>query len=110
MDHILQRLSVACHLDDILVAGKDKQEHDQRLEQVLQHLALSGIHLHKERCDFCQNQIDYLGHCIDATGIHPTEKKIKAIKDASVPTDATQLRAFIGLMNYYGKFISHIST
>jgi len=79
------------------------------LEQVLQHLALSGIHIQNEICDFCQNQIDYLSHCIHATRIHPTEKKIKAIKDEPVPIDVTQLRAFIGLMNYYGKFISYIS-
>ena len=59
---------------------------------------------------FFQTQVEYLGHCIDATGIHPTEKKIKAVKAAPMPTDASQLRAFIGLMNYYGKFIPHIAT
>ena len=110
MDRILQGLPVACYLDDILVAGRNKQEHDQRLEQVLQRLAQSGIHLQKEKCLFCQTQVEYLGHCVDTTGIHPTEKKVTAIKEALVPTDASQLRAFIGLMNYYGKFIPHIST
>ena len=58
-------------------------------------------------------QVEYLGHCVicvGTTGIHPTEKKVTAIKEAPVPTDASQLRAFIGLMNYYGKFIPHIST
>ena len=54
--------------------------------------------------------MEYLGHCIDATGIHPTEKKLKAVKAAPMPTDASQLRTFIGLMNYYGKFIPHIAT
>ena len=110
MDRILQGLPVACYLDNILVAGKSKEEHDQRLEQVLQRLAQSGIHLQKEKCWFCQTQVEYLGHCVDATGIHPTEKKLTAIKEAPVPTDTTQLRAFIGLMNYYAKFIPHIST
>ena len=54
MDHILQGLPVACYLDDILIAGKNKQEHDQRLEQVLYCLTQSGIHLQKENCLFCQ--------------------------------------------------------
>ena len=54
--------------------------------------------------------MEYLGHCIDTTGIHPTDKKLQAIQAAPVPTDASQLRAFIGLMNYYGKFMPHIST
>ena len=89
MDRILQGLPVACYLDDILVAGRNKQEHDQRLEQVLQHLPQSGIHLQKEKCLFCQTQVEYLGHCVDTTGIHPTEKKVTAIKEAPVPTDAS---------------------
>ena len=84
-------------------SGKNKQEHDQRLEQVLQCLKYISSNL------FSQTEVEYLGHCVDSTGIHPTEK-VKAIKDAPVPTDASQLRAFIGLMNYYGKFIPHIST
>ena len=107
MDRILQELPVACYLDDILIAGKNRQEHDQRLEQVLQRLTQSGIHLQKEKCLFCQTQVEYLGHCVDTTGIHPTEKKITAIKEAPVPSDPSQLRVF---MNYYGKFVPHIST
>ena len=49
----------------------------------------------EEKCLFCQTQVEYLGHCVDAMGIHPTEKKITAIKEAPVPTDASQLRAFV---------------
>ena len=55
MDHILQGIPVACYLDDILVAGKSKQEHNQCLEQVLQRLLQSGIHLQKEKCDGLSN-------------------------------------------------------
>ena len=57
----------------------------------------------------CFAKHKYLGHRVDATGIHPTEKKVQAIQETPVPTDVTQLRAFIGLMNYYGKFIPHVS-
>ena len=110
MDRILQGLPVACYLDDILIAGKSKEEHDHRLAQVLQRLAQSGVHLQKEKCSFNQTEVEYLGHRVDTTGIHPTEKKVQAIKEAPVPADTTQLRAFIGLMNYYGKFIPQIST
>ena len=80
MDRILQGLPVACYLDDILVAGKSKEEHDQRLEQVLPQLAQSGIHLQKEKCWFCQTQVEYLGHCVDATGIHPRRKSLQQLK------------------------------
>ena len=52
----------------------------------------------------------YLGHLIDATGIHPTKDKVRAIKEAPVPSDITQLRAFVGLLKYYGKFIPQVAT
>ena len=55
-------------------------------------------------------QVEYLGYYIDVTGIHQTEKKIKAVKVVLVPTDVSHLQAFIGLKNYYGKFIPHIVT
>ena len=54
--------------------------------------------------------MECLGNYIDVTGIHPTEKKIKAVNAVLVPTDVSQLQAFIGLINYYGKFIPHIVT
>ena len=49
--------------------------------------------------------MEYLGHLIDATGIHPTRNKALAINHAPIPTNITQVRAIVGLMNYYGKFI-----
>ena len=54
--------------------------------------------------------MEYPCYYIDVTGIHPTEKKIEVVKAALVPTDVSQLQAFIGLINYYGKFIPHIVT
>ena len=102
MDRILQGLPVACYLDDILVAGTTQAEHDLRLQQVLERLEKAGIRLQKEKCQFNQQRVEYLGHCIDAMGIHPTQKKLKATQLAPIPTDVSQLRAFVGLMNYYG--------
>ena len=57
-----------------------------------------------------KGQVEYLGHMIDATGIHPTEDKARAIHEAPTPHDITQLRAFVGLLNYYGKFIPQAAT
>ena len=56
------------------------------------------------------SQIEYLGHVIDKDGFHPTEEKIQAFKDAPRPTNVTELRAFLGIINYYGKFMSKLST
>ena len=105
MDRVLQGLPVACYLDDILIAAPTESEHNLILEQVLKRLQESGIRLCEEKCKFCQEQVEYLGHLIDVAGIHPTKDKVRAIRDAPVPSDITQLRAFVGLINYYGKFI-----
>ena len=105
MDRILQGLPVACYLDDILIATKTEEEHDQLLEQTLERLEKAGIRLKQEKCEFYAKELQYLGHCINATGIHPTEEKVQAIKEAPRPENVSQLRAFLGLMNYYSKFI-----
>ena len=110
MDRILHNLPVACYLDDILISAATVEEHDVLVEKVLQRLQDAGIHLHEEKCQFGQRQVEYLGHIIDATGIHPTKDKVRAVKEAPVPNDITQLRAFAGLINYYGKFIRQVAT
>ena len=68
------------------------------------------VHLKQDKCKFLVPSISYLGHKIDAEGLHPLSDKIKAITNASVPKTVTELKAFLGLMNYYGKFIPNIAT
>ena len=54
--------------------------------------------------------MEYLGHVVDGIGNNPTEDKVRVIKEAPVPKDITQLRAFVGFINYYGKFILQVAT
>ena len=54
--------------------------------------------------------VEYLGHNISAEGLHPTKEKVRAITDAPPPKDISQLRAFLGLINYYGKFLPNLSS
>ena len=105
MDRILYGLPVACYLDDIHIATKTKEEHDKLLEQTLERLAKAGVRLRQEKCEFYATELQYLGHRINSTGMHPTEEKVQAIKDAPIPENASQLRAILGLVNYYSKFI-----
>ena len=79
MDCVLHNLPVAYYLDDILIVAPTVKEHDILLEKVLQRLQDSGIHLREDKC---QEQVEYLGHVVDATGIHPTKDKVCAIKEA----------------------------
>ena len=54
--------------------------------------------------------MEYLGHKVNSDGIHPTADKIKAIKDAPQPRNATELKSFLGLLSYYSKFLPNMST
>ena len=77
---------------------------------MLERLQSSGLYLQKDKCKFLVPSISYLGHCIDAEGLHPLPDKIDALMNAAIPTSVTELKAFLGLVNYYGKFIPNLSS
>ena len=70
----------------------------------------SGIRLKMEKCQFCLSSLSYLGHVIDAEGTRPDPLKVKDIVNCPAPKDAQQLRSFLGMANYYGKFVQGMST
>ena len=53
--------------------------------------------------------VTYLGHAINAEGLHPVEDKVRSIKEAPSPKNVTELRSFLGMVNYYGKFLRDLS-
>ena len=55
-------------------------------------------------------QVDYLGHIIDQHGLHATKEKVKAIREAPQPHSVNELKSFLGIINYYGKFMPNLST
>ena len=111
MDTILQGMDhVICYLDDILVTGKDDAEHLQTLEEVLKRLEQHGLRTKQSKCEFLSSSVEYLGHRIDAKGLHATPDKLQAITKAPTPKNVQELRSFLGLLNYYGKFIPNLAT
>ena len=110
MDRIFKGLpQVLCYQDDILVTGKDRDEHIANLAEVLQRLQANGLTVQRDKCEFMKPSLKYLGHFIDQDGIHPVNDKVEAIKTAPPHEDITQLRAFLGLVNYYQKFLPNLS-
>lgn len=101
---------VACLLDDVAVSGRTSKEHNERLHKVLKIINDLGFRLNVKKCVFASNSIHFLGHMIDAEGLHPSPLKVKEIKDKPAPTNKESLRAFLGLYNFYEKFIPGRST
>ncbi|XP_024064460.2 LOW QUALITY PROTEIN: uncharacterized protein K02A2.6-like, partial [Terrapene carolina triunguis] len=111
MDQILCGLSgVQCYLDNILVTGRNEEDHLKNLEATLRRLEEYGLRVCKDQYEFFQPSVEYLGHIIDAAGLHKAPAKVKAIVEAPPPRNVSQLRSFLGLLNYYGKFISQLAT
>jgi len=106
MDSLLQGLPMVCvYIDNILVSGKTPQEHLDNLNEVLHHLELAGLQLKREKCSFCASEVDYLGHTISTDGLRPSSSKIRAITKVPQPANVSQLKSFLGLVNYYAKFL-----
>ena len=96
--------------DDILVTGVSKEEHLDNLKRVFGRLEQASSRLKRQKCAFLLPSIEYLGHIITAEGTKPNNQKVKAIMNAPTPTDVSQLRSFLGLINYYGKYLPSLST
>ena len=111
MDQILHGMeNVVCFMDDILVSAPTKERHLAILDEVMKRLEKHGIRIKKSKCAFLQDSVEYLGYRIDAQGLHPTASKVEAIVNAPAPQNVTELRSFLGLLNYYGKFLANVST
>ena len=90
--------------------GPTEETHTKTLNKVLRRLNDAGVRLKREKCFLMLPSVGYLGHRISASGLQLTDGKIKALKDAPVPHNVSQLKSFLGLLNYYGKFIPKLST
>lgn len=86
-------------MDEVLVHGKDQNLHDTRLEAVLQKLKETGITLNADKCEFSRNKAKFVGHIIDADGIRADPDKIQAIKDMNPPSNVSDVRRFLGMVN-----------
>jgi len=111
MDQTLQGLEgVGCFFDDIVIQGATLQQTRDRLYAVLRQLQSKNLHLNKDKCQFFKSSIKYLGHKIDGSGLHPLKDKVDAIVSMSRPTDAAKVHTFLGMVNYYHKFLPNVSS
>lgn len=101
---------VACLLDDVAITGVTLEQHNRRLRRVMEKLNEMGFRLNSKKCIFATNSITFLGHMIDGEGLHPAPAKVKEIQEKPAPTNKETLRAFLGLYNFYEKFLPDRAT
>lgn len=110
MSQILAGLEgVVCLIDDVLIFGKDKTEHDERLHQALTRIEKAGVTLNPNKCEFEKKQLKFLGHVVDKDGIKADPDKTEAIARMEPPKNVSELRRFMGMVNQLGKFSRNLA-
>ncbi|XP_065195493.1 uncharacterized protein K02A2.6-like [Sycon ciliatum] len=100
---------VIVYIDDILVFGSNQAEHDARLEAVKQRLRAANLQLNWTKCRLNQDRVKYLGHWLSATGLSPDDDKLQAIQELAPPKSISDVRRFLGMATYLGKFIPNLA-
>ena len=97
-------------MDDIIVWGRDLQEHDRRLRKVLDKVREYNLKLGLGKCEFRKSEITYVGHRLTSEGLKPDPEKVRAVEAMERPTCVKELQTFLGFIQYMGKFMPNIST
>lgn len=98
------------YMDDIVVWGSDKGEHDKRLLNMLKTTKENNITFNLKKCKFGLSKIKFLGHKFSNNGLSPDSDKIKAIHELKIPQDKQSLQKFLGMINYVGRFVPNLAT
>ena len=111
VDEILSGESNAlCFFDDILVFSDNEKEHEEHLQNTLARLTAAGVKLNKEKCEFRKKELDFLGFVVSKEGVKPDSQKIEAILNMPDPTNVTELRRLLGMINFLGRYVKDLST
>ncbi|XP_046856095.1 uncharacterized protein K02A2.6-like [Xenia sp. Carnegie-2017] len=94
--------------DDIIVFGRNKEQHDKALKDILDRVRESGLKLNEKKCRFGVSETT-LGHVITAAGIKPDPRKIEAIINMPTPSNKVEIQRFLGMVTYLGKFLPRLS-
>ena len=106
MDQVLRGLHFCyVYIDDLLIASSNPEEHRQHLRLVLERLSDHGILINPAKCVFGADSLEFLGHYVSSEGIRPLDSKVEAVSKFPQPPTLRQLREFLGLVNFYHRFI-----
>lgn len=95
------------HTNDILIASKNEDDHQHHLRLLFERLDEYGVVINIEKCVFGQSDVQFLGYTIDKHGTRPLDSKVQSIRNFPQPSNNSQLKRFLGMLNYYRRFLPH---
>lgn len=111
MSNLLKNIpNVLIFYDDILITNRDLETHLETIDKVLHILESNGLKIKRNKCKFLANEVKYLGFIISKNGLEVDKDKIEAIVSMPPPTNISELKSFLGMVNFYGKFLKNLSS
>ena len=113
MDHVLRDYSgVWCHvfIDDIILWADDEQQMKERIHLLHQRLAKYSVQLKQSKCAFYLRSCRFLGHIVDAEGLHADADKIRVLTQMPPPSNVQDVRSLMGVANFIRQYVPHIAT
>ena len=105
----LQWSNYQVYLDDIIILGKDFNDHFSNIQSVFQRIRDAGLKLKPTKCMFFQEKVDYLGHIVSRSGVSVDPTKVDKIKNWPMPKTSREVQQYLGLANYYQRFVKGFS-
>ncbi len=110
MDRIIGDFTfVFCYQDDMIVASRNDEQHILHLRAVLERLRQHGLVLNSEKCLLGQSSVEFLGHLVSEKGAAPMEKHVAAVRRFPQPTTVKELQGYLGLINFYRRFLPAVA-
>ena len=111
LDNVLNGIEEGRNIsDDIIIFGKTEKDHDIALRKVLGALKATNLKVGLPKCHFDKKQLEFFGYIFSAAGISPSHHKVDAVKATLVPTNPTEIRSFLGMIQDCGPFIPNLAT
>lgn len=108
MDQVVADMDdVFVYVDDVLVSTKTAEQHDRVLRTLFSRFRKHGLAINAGKCVFASSAITFLGHAVDEKGLRPLPDRVAALADFPQPAKIEQLQEFLGLLNYYRRFVPH---
>lgn len=106
MDECLAGISgTITYIDNIYITGRNNEEHLRNLRAVCERLQNCNLRINTDKSKFMQDKLDVLGYVIDKDGLHKSKSKVYAMVNAPIPSNAKELASFLGLINFYARFL-----